>query len=300
MFDDTQMVEMTWCAKIKKRYIELGYNFTAIGDIFYVNAKDLSHSSEKYVTVICDYCGKAYQQQYKHQYNHEGKDCCKDCWNIKFQETMKEKYGEAHALNIKKFKEKIQETNMEKFGKPWYTDTEQFKIQQKQTFLENYGVENPLSCPIIFAKSKQTLVQHYGVKNPSQSSEIKEKIRKNFYKNKTYKSSIPETKMCEIISSIYGTENCEQGYPYYSLNFDCMLKIKNKIIDIEYDGWYWHKNRVKEDRRRNYFLRNRGIAVIRFRANTVIPTEQDIQEAVDYIVKGNHSLYIKDLEKLDI
>ena len=59
---------------------------------------------------------------------------------------------------------------------------------------------------------------------------------------------------------------------------------------------FGNKNKQDYDTKRNYFLIRRGIDVIRFRANNAIPTEEDIQEAVDYIVKGNHSLYIKELD----
>lgn len=116
MFDGTQLVEMQWVARNRKRYESLGYTFTHLFDSFDVVAKDLPKGSDKYVDVVCDYCGEVYQQQYKHQYHHEGKDCCKKCWSKKMQDSMMDKYGVTNALQLPKFKQKYENTCLDKFG----------------------------------------------------------------------------------------------------------------------------------------------------------------------------------------
>jgi Probable Zinc-ribbon domain len=51
-----QNVTMKWNGKNKKFYIDKGYNFTKLGDTFFVNIKDLSINSHYHVTFVCDYC----------------------------------------------------------------------------------------------------------------------------------------------------------------------------------------------------------------------------------------------------
>lgn len=139
------------------------------------------------------------------------------------------------------------------------------KVKSKQTCLDRYGFEYALSVPEIRAKGRQTL-----------------------YSQGNVPTSKPEQKMCKILKEIYGKENCIPWYPYQLLNFDCLLVLEGVKIDVEYDGWYWHKNKQDYDRRRNYMLTSRGFKVLRIKASYELPIEKQIREAVDYLVKGNH------------
>lgn len=100
----------------------------------------------------------------------------------------------------------------------------------------------------------------------------------------------------DMITKYYGEERCKLNYPYDKLNFDCFLNIDNCKIDIEYDGWYWHKDRIKEDNRRNYFLIRRGIKILRIRSIKEIPTITQIKEAVDILLHTNQQLIYIDLD----
>jgi len=62
--------------------------------------------------------------------------------------------------------------------------------------------------------------------------------------------------------------------------------IENKII-IEYDGWYWHKNRRREDRRRDEFLKGRGWKIIRVRGRRKLPTIKSINKAIKTLKETN-------------
>lgn len=64
MFNENQLVEIIWTSKTKTYFIELGYEYTKIGDKFYVKAKDLPNGSKKKVSVVCDCCGKEYSISY--------------------------------------------------------------------------------------------------------------------------------------------------------------------------------------------------------------------------------------------
>lgn len=67
MFDENQLVEVMWSSKVKTHYVKCGYEYTKIGDKFFVRAKDLLNSSVKKVTVVCDCCEKEYSIPY-HDY----------------------------------------------------------------------------------------------------------------------------------------------------------------------------------------------------------------------------------------
>ena len=58
MLVENQTAQMTWTARNKTIYVEKGYEFTNIGDIFYVKVEDLSKGSRIKVQVKCDYCGE--------------------------------------------------------------------------------------------------------------------------------------------------------------------------------------------------------------------------------------------------
>ena len=69
-----------WNSKIKKRYVDLGYIFTKMGDEFQVNISDLTQSSYAKVQVMCDYCNQEYEiSWYRYIAGNKTlvqKDCC--------------------------------------------------------------------------------------------------------------------------------------------------------------------------------------------------------------------------------
>lgn len=67
------------------------------------------------------------------------------------------------------------------------------------------------------------------------------------------------------------------------------IKCKWSKIDVEYDGWYWHKDRVQQDRRRNNFLIGRGYKVLRIKSTFQLPTNEQIIDAVDYLINTHHN-----------
>lgn len=103
--------------------------------------------------------------------------------------------------------------------------------------------------------------------------------------------------MCKLLKEIFGEENCFPNYAYDRLNMDCLVKYNEVQIDFEYDGWYWHKNKIDKDKRRNYFLIKKGYKICRFYSEKAIPTREDVYEALQYLIRENHNLFIK---KLDI
>ena len=84
---------------------------------------------------------------------------------------------------------------------------------------------------------------------------------------------------------------------------DIVLRINDIKINIEYDGWYWHN--LKNDRKRDEFLKSQGWKILRIRSghklqsleqlkislNKLINTEQKFTSIVldDWKVKGGNN-----------
>lgn len=208
----------------------------------------------------------------------------------KIKNTNLEKYGVEYAISSAEVREKIKEKNLERYGYEVASKSKDVIEKTKQTNLEKYGYVCTLNSPEIAQKAIQTNIKKYGVPYVTQSPEIITKMRDSLYKSGNVPTSKPEREVCSLLKEIYGEEACTPGHPYYNLNFDYLLEINGVKIDVEYDGYYWHKNKQDSDRRRNYFLIRRGFKILRIKANKEIPTKEQIIEAIDYLVNG-HSLY---------
>lgn len=119
----SENVYVKWNSKTKRHYVELGYNFTKMGDSFLVKVNDLTKGSNVKVLVSCDYCGKEYQiswDSYQRLKSKEiiHKDCCGDaeCTTKKSQDTLLLKYKTTNIREIPGVNEKITNTNIERYG----------------------------------------------------------------------------------------------------------------------------------------------------------------------------------------
>ena len=78
------------------------------------------------------------------------------------------------------------------------------------------------------------------------------------------------------------------NYPVSSLALDIMVKVDDVMIDIEYDGTYWHRN-PSRDRKRDEVVKSFGYKILRIESRRGVPTMEELTKAIDYLVKGNHS-----------
>lgn len=115
-------VDMIWSTYQKKRYVDLGYKFTKIGDKFRVKIEDIPPTSNVLVDMICDYCGKEFKQRYMNYIrgtrNGNSKCCCVDCRYKKYEENVMKKYGVKNTALLDEVKEKERKTCIEKYGVP--------------------------------------------------------------------------------------------------------------------------------------------------------------------------------------
>lgn len=322
MFVQDQLVEMKWNSRNKEHYVSKGYEYTGKGQTFYVEIEDLTKGVKQKVLVSCDYCGEIFYKSYAsclRKRRSNGKDCCPSCASIKQRDICIEKYGVENPSQIEsakekriktyldrygvinpsqvpEFHEKRVQTCLEHYGTKYPMQSIQIQKQAKETCLEKYGVEHYFQTEEFKENNKQYWLENYGVENPMGVPELRNKILSSFNQNGTAPTSKMQIKVSNIVKDIYGEDNVEDDVPYYDYLLDMVLYKDGNKIDIEYDGWYWHKDNQSHDNRRNDFLIKNGYKVLRIRSNYELPTREQIIEGVDYLVKGNHSLKFIDLD----
>lgn len=164
----SDFVYVSWNSKNKKRYEELGYTYTKMGDKFLVRTTDLPPYSQVLVEYKCDYCGKIHSKMW---YNYRKarsilpKDSCDnlECLEKKSSESLRKKYGDrglnSDIVNAKRnqtvisrygcenpfqadrVKEKIRETNTAKYGAPYSMQNKDIQAKAARTCQERYGVD---------------------------------------------------------------------------------------------------------------------------------------------------------------
>jgi len=67
------------------------------------------------------------------------------------------------------------------------------------------------------------------------------------------------------------------------VNLDVAIFIDNIKIDLEYDAWYWHKDKNK-DRKRDEFLKSQEWKILRIRSGKLLPTLEQIEESINKLV----------------
>ena len=310
-------IPMKYSEKSKKEVIDTSKKIK-------VKVEHLPESSHIKIRYACDNCGRECITEYatwtRTTYPELG-DLCKECAiKIKLPQAIQDKYGADNCAKVSSIIDKKKQTNLSKYGNEWAIASNKVRETIIQSYLDNFGVDNPMkneevkerakntnnkkyggNCSIcderVRQKSKETCLRKYGVSNAFQSKEIQEKARKTLYKNGNTPSSLAEKKLCCLLENIFGKDKCFPNYPVGNLSLDCLVIIGEHKIDFEYDGFYWHKNRAQKDAARNAVLMNEGYKIIRVKANNrdTLPTEERILQAVDYLVKDNHSLTFIDM-----
>lgn len=215
----------------------------------------------------------------------------------KIATTNLKKYGNVCTLQANEIKAKAEQTCMDRYGVKNVFELKEIQDRIKETNREKYGDGNIAHVPEIAEKIKRTNLERYGVEYSCQSPKIIAKMRESLYKNGNVPTSKPEKDMCELLHNIFGENNCKDNFAFQRLNMDCLVNVDGVLIDFEYDGAYWHKDRENYDRRRNYFLLDNGYRIVRITGNKHddMPTIEQIKNAVDYLVKDNHHLTYIDM-----
>lgn len=288
----TKTVEIKWTNKIKKHYVDKGYEFTKIGDSFKVRVEDLTNGSHATVEVQCDYCKKIVKKSYRdylRQHNNSiiKKDCCLGCVKIKSSESNMIKYGVKNVFQVKEYQEKQKRTLMERYGVENTSQLDSYKEKFKETSRQRYGTDHPFQSEEVKQKIIETNIKRYGVEYSIQHPKIKEKAIKSLYKNGTAPTSSQQLQIYNMLKE--NNYNVEINYPVSNVNLDVAFFMDNFKIAIEYDGWYWHKNRQIEDRRRDEFLKKLGWKILRVKSYREVPTLEQVLSAINKLILTNRS-----------
>lgn len=214
----------------------------------------------------------------------------------KIHTSIKNKYGVDHISQSNVIKNKIKQTSLERYGVENPSQSNEVKKKIATTNIERYGNVCSLQGEATKEKTQETFLNKYGVDHPFKNKEVQRKIRETLCKNGSIPISKAEEDMVKLLQEIYGKENCIPQYPLDNINFDCLVVCDGVKIDVEYDGYYWHKNKQLYDNNRNGYVLKQGYRVLRFVANNNVPTKEQIIECVDYLVKGNHHIKILELD----
>lgn len=299
------LVEMKWHPANKDRYVALGYNFTRMGEVFYAKAVDVAeNSSGAKIPVKCDYCGNTYyptSRNYKKSHIKKDKDCCVSCKGEEIRETVQNRYGVNNVVELSSVRAKMKETCLSRYGAATPLHSDEIFQKTQASFNAHYGVENGIkdlrNVVEISQKIKATNIERYGGESPLSSPEIKAKIAQKMYENGTCKTSNKQIELNQMLIDLYG--NSELNYPCDKVSLDCMTIINDIMIDVEYDGWFWHKDREKEDMRRDFFVESKGYKVVRFMAyDNRLPTEQELREAINKITTTDRKFTKVELNKI--
>lgn len=254
-----------WSQKHKKMLVKRGTKMV-------VDVKDLTIGSHVRVDVICDYCGEVKNVSYKdYLKNHDSDlgDCCTKCRHIKYKDTMIKKYGFSNSAQVPEIVEKIKVTNRNKYGCDWQMQSEEIRTKSRKTMMERYGVEHALQAEEFLSKSMKTRCDNHN--NPT---------------------SKPQLALSYILLDMYG--NCELERPCGRCSLDCVVVINDVLIDVEYDGWYYHQDKIRDIRRDN-FVKKQGYKIFRIKSNKHddLPSRKLIDEKIQMLLHGYNYVEIQ-------
>jgi hypothetical protein len=176
-----EFMKIKWRGNTKNHYIDKGYIFTKIDDVFEIKITDLPNTSLFKVIVICDICGKEKIIQYKNYYKNINEygfySCSILCAQTKRKETCLKIYGFEYPSQSEIVQQKIIKTNNERFGVDYPIQNAKIKEKQGDTMFDLYGVRNALQNENIENKRKETCFERFGVEYIGESKLIQDKIK---------------------------------------------------------------------------------------------------------------------------
>lgn len=275
----TKQVQVVIASSNKKMYEEKGYKLPLVwdnkhkrmvvprGTKIVVNIEDLATGSHEKVDVKCDYCDAVKRVSYKDYINNHDAvlgDCCVKCRPLKYKDTMLKRYGVENSFQSEELVERARQTNREKYGYDWHMQRPEYQERYKNIMIDRYGAEHALQVPEFLDNMIATRCSHNG--NPT---------------------SKPQLALGGLLLEMYG--NCELEVSCSRYSLDCLVEIGGTCVDVEYDGWFWHRDKER-DNRRDAFVQNRGYKILRVKANKRddIPTKEQIDEKMQLLLRGWH------------
>lgn len=313
MIIDKMVLLPTQTKHSKTIYSKLGYDTS--NDYTLVKFEDVPKKSPIEIKMKCDNkeCNKIFFRKRRCiiSYDDGLGDLCNEC-SQKIRAGKSRKI--AHENNIKKdpdFNKKVQEkrikTNLEKYGTEYACQNKEIIEKQKKTYLSNHTeypferkeIQNkikntmqnkyggyPMQVPEFLQKAQNTNLKKYGNICSACNQEIKNKQMQTMLKNNTVPTSSQQIEVYNILKKHY--THCIINKPLSNIFLDCEVCVNNIMIDVEYDGRYWHQDSV-HDRKRDEFVKSNGYKVLRIKSNKLIPNENDLIKTIEKLSLSNHS-----------
>lgn len=285
----------------------------AIMDTYKAHGKDLcvKCSKEEVRKKIKETCLKKYGVEYPMQskeIKEKAKATTREHYGVDFsfqnkeineiaRNSFKEKYNADNPYHVPEIKEKAKQIVLEKYGVENVFQNEDIKKKSKETNLQKYGVEYVTQNNEVKDKIKKTNLEKYGVEHVMQNKDIQAKFVATITKNGNTPTSSQQIKIYEMCKELFPNYQVELNYPEGLLILDIkMTTDEGQMIDIEYDGWPWHLNRRQKDYGRDVVVNRLGYKVIRIRSGALVPTKEQLLEAVNYVLDNDKNFSSVKLE----
>jgi len=188
------------------------------------------------------------------------------------------------------------------------------KTVQAQSLKENIT----RSCGCLEQENRETIRNNITGKKFNKwvvlkySHKIKGKNRKIFYQCRCDCGTIRNVEYGNLtmnLSKSCGCNNFENGVPisnkqkelkdiigkgilnYKFDNIYIDIALVDEKIAIEYDEWYWHKNKFESDCKRVSKLLNSGWKVITIRARSNLPNKQELLKTIEYVRRTDGKIW---------
>ena len=303
-------------ALIPLKYIPKGshYKMEAVCD----------YCRQPYITEVCGYFNRENQKSdaCKECRHIKNEQTCKERYGVehplqnedfikKSQDTLYKNYGVKYTLQSKVIKKnfentcltnlgvkypmqsdivksKVIDTCNKKYGVNHHMKNNDIFIKAINTNKEKYGCEFPIQNSDIYEKIKNTNRQKYGVENPQQNPDIKAKTMATFDRNGTVKTSSQQIECYNMIKDHF--KDVKLNYNIGSFFLDILVNVDGCMIDVEYDGWYWHntKNSKNKDMVRDKVLQKEyNIKVLRIKGGSLLPDKNILIDKINYMLHND-------------
>ena len=161
------------------------------------------------------------------------------------QNTMLQRYGARHALQVPSFKKQVVKTSRHRFGANNYVLSEEGKKRIAKTNLERYGcASSPFGSALVQRKVRETIQERYGVDNVGKSpiiqSQMKNTCIERFGSDNYFGSEIGKRRAKDVLFDKYGVEYPAQHPEFLAQILDTSLRVHKLKLDgkiFEYQGY---------------------------------------------------------------
>lgn len=211
----------------------------------------------------------------------------------KYKSTMLERYGVTNSMYVEEFVKKQEDSVFENYGVRRPKQSKEVRDKEIERNLKKYGVKYPMQLSEFQEKREKTCLEKYGAKTSLGNKDVRAKIFKTLESNGTVKTSKQQIAIFELLTDLYGY--CELNKLCGEVFLDCAIDVDGVLIDVEYDGKYWHQDKIR-DRRRDEFVKSQGYKILRISSNRTVPTKQQLFDNIKILTTTDKYFIKVDLD----